>query len=98
MAGTRKGDTIKLYVDGVEEAEMGGADFDVGTNPAPLHINGHLDRWLIGVFDEIVLVRRALTDAEVVKLAKDGIGEVFLSVSQKDKLATTWANIKKTSK
>lgn len=96
VAGTRKGDTIKLYVDGVAEAEMGGADFDVGTSEAPLHINGHLDRWLVGVFDEIVLVRRALTDPEVEALAENGIADVFLSVSRKDRLATTWARIKAT--
>jgi hypothetical protein len=95
VAGTRKGDTIKLYVDGVAEAEMGGADFDVGTNAAPLHINGHLDRWLVGVFDEIILVRRALNDSEIEALARDGISDMFLSVSPKDKLSATWASIKK---
>lgn len=98
VAGTRKGGTIKLYVDGVAEAEMGGADCDVGTSEAPLHINGHLDRWLIGVFDEIVLVRRALTDSEIEALAGNGIAEVFLSVSRKGKLTTTWARIREASR
>lgn len=94
VAGTRKGDTIKLYVDGADEAEMGGAGFDVGTNAAPLHINGHLNRWLVGVFDDIIIVRRALTSSEVESLAKNGIAEMFLSVSQRDKLTTKWGDIK----
>ena len=94
VAGTRKGDTIKLYVDGVAEAEKGSADFDVGTNPAPLHINGHLDRWLVCVLDEIILVRRALTDSEMEALAKNGIEDMFMSVDLLDKLTTTWGKIK----
>jgi len=95
VAGTRKGDTIKLYVDGVAEAEKGGADFDVGTNEAPLHINGHLDRWLVCVLDEIVLVRRALTDAELEGLTKNGIEDMFMSVDLLDKMATMWGKIKR---
>jgi len=94
VAGTRKGGTIKLYVDGVAEAEKGGADFDVGTSAAPLHINGHLDRWLVCVLDEIILVRRALTESEMKALAKSGIEDIFLSVHQLDKLTTTWGKIK----
>lgn len=94
VAGTRKGGTIKLYVDGVAEAEKGDADFDVGTNPAPLHINGHLDRWLVCALDEITLVRRALTDSEMKDLAKSGIEGMFMSVDLLDKLATTWGKIK----
>ncbi|MFQ6043195.1 MAG: LamG domain-containing protein [Candidatus Poribacteria bacterium] len=95
VAGTRKGGTMKLYVDGVAEAEKGGADFDVGTNPAPLHINGHLNRWLVCVLDEIVLVRRALTDSEMEALVKNGIEAMFMSVNRLDKLTTTWGKIKR---
>ncbi|MBC8231782.1 hypothetical protein H8E77_19710, partial [bacterium] len=83
-----------LYVDGVAEAEKGSADFDVGTNPAPLHINGHLDRWLVCVLDEIILVRRALTDSEMESLAEGGIEGMFMSVDLLDKLTTTWGKIK----
>lgn len=94
VVGMREGDTIKIYVDGKAEADMAGADFDVGTNEVPLHINGHLNRWLVGVFDEVVIFRRALSDAEVEKLADDGIEESFLSVLPKGKLASVWGEVK----
>ena len=94
VAGTRQGDTLRLYVDGVVEAEKDDADFDVGTNTAPLHINGHLDRWLIGLFDEIVIVRRALNESEIQALMNQGIEDVFLSINPKDKLSTIWSEIK----
>lgn len=94
VVGLREGDTMKLYVDGVEEANMGGVDFDVGTNEAPLHINGHLDRWLIAVFDEVIMFKRALTDAEITKLVNNGIDETFMSVSSRGKLASLWGKVK----
>ena len=95
IAGVREGGTIRLYVDGEEEASMDGADCDVGTNPAPLHINGHLDRWLIGAFDEIILIRRALTKDEIRSLVDGGIASIFLDVSKKGKLAVTWGQVKR---
>jgi len=94
VLGMRKGGTIYLYVDGVAEAKMEGADFDVGTNTAPLHINGHLDRWIIGVFDEVVIFRRALSDTEITGLTKNGVGGM-LSVSPKGKVASVWGEVKK---
>ena len=95
IAGVREGGTIRLYVDGEEEASMDGADCDVGTNPAPLHINGHLDRWLVGAFDEIILIRRALTKDEIRSLVDGGIASIFLDVSKKGKLAVTWGQVKR---
>ncbi|MCD6508362.1 LamG domain-containing protein [Candidatus Poribacteria bacterium] len=95
IAGVREGGTIRLYVDGEEEASMDGADCDVGTNPAPLHINGHLNRWLVGAFDEIILIRRALTKGEIRSLVDGGIASIFLDVSKKGKLAITWGQVKR---
>jgi len=95
IAGTRESDTIRLYVDGVEEASMGGADFDVGTNDGVLHFMSHYDRYMGGILDEVLILRRALSANEIGDLMKNGIEKV-LAVSSLGKLPTTWARIKKT--
>ena len=96
IAGTREGGTMKLYVDGVEEATMDGADFDVGTNDAPLHFMSHLNRFMGGVLDEALILRRAMSNAEINDLMNNGIEDV-LAVSSPGKLPTTWAKIKELS-
>lgn len=93
IAGTREGGTIKLYVDGVEEASMDGADVDVGTNDAALHFMSHYDRYMGGVLDEVAIFRRALSADEIRDLMENGITGV-LTVSSLDKLPTAWARIK----
>jgi len=93
IAGTREKGTLRLYVDGVEEASIDGADFDVGTNDAPLHFMSHLSRFMGGFLDEVFIVRRALSADEVGRIMTNGI-DMMLAVSSLDKLPTTWAKIK----
>lgn len=93
VAGVREKGTIRLYVDGERVAEKGDADFDVGTNPAPLHMMSHLNRWLVGTLDEVILLRRALSDAEMKTLMQKGT-EGYLAVSVTGKLSTQWGALK----
>ncbi len=93
LAGTRLGDTIRFYVDGVEEATKDDAGFDVGTAPVPLHMMSHLSRWLVGSLDEVIVLRRGLDGDEVAGLMDAGV-EDFLAVDSKGKLATQWATLK----
>lgn len=93
VAGVREKGTIRLYVDGERVAEKGEADFDVGTNSAPLHMMSHLNRWLIGTLDEVILLRRALSDDEIKNLMQVGT-EGYLAVSATGKLPTQWGALK----
>ena len=78
---------------GVEEATLDGADFDVGTNDAPLHFMSHSDHFMGGVLDEVLILRKAMSDAEINDLMDNGIDAV-LAVSPSGKLSTTWAKVK----
>lgn len=93
IAGIREGGTLRLYVDGVEEAAMDGADFDVGTNDGSLHFMSHYDRFMGGVLDEVIILRRAISADEIGNLMENGI-ETVLAVSSSGKLPSTWAGIK----
>jgi hypothetical protein len=93
IAGTREGGTLRLYIDGVEEASLDGADFDVGTNDAPLHFMSHLERFMGGILDEVLILRRAMSEAEINNLMNNGV-ETILAVSSLGKLSTTWAEVK----
>ena len=93
LTGTRLGDTITFYVDGVAVATKDAAGFDVGTEPVPLHMMSHTGRWLIGSLDEVMILRRAFTAEESGGLMEDGI-ELALAVGSKGKLATQWGTIK----
>ncbi|MBI1930781.1 LamG domain-containing protein [Candidatus Poribacteria bacterium] len=93
IVGTREKDKMMLYVDGENKAEKGGADFDVGTNAAPLHLMSHLGRFLGGVLDEVIIYRKTLSPDEIKKLMKDGYLR-FAAVDPEGKSTTTWAAIK----
>jgi len=93
IAGIREGDVMYLYINGVEEATLDGVDFDVGTNDAPLHFMSHTGRFMGGALDEVLILRQAMSAAEVNNLMNDG-AESLLAVSSAGKLPTTWAKLK----
>ena len=93
VVGTREGDKLTLYVDTEVKAELGGADFDVGTNDAPMHFMSHLDRYLGGLLDEVVIYKHALSPDEILTLSEEGF-EKFQAVSPEGKATMTWAAIK----
>ncbi len=94
IAGTYDGKTKRIYLDGVIRSD-GEQEFEfMGTNDSDLRIGcavghpGYIFR--NGSIDEVGVWRRALTEAEITEAMKD-----FLAVSSRDKIATTWGDIKR---
>ena len=94
VVGTRAKGTMYLYLDGVVKSEKKGANFDVGTHDGDLHMMTHASRFMNAVLDEVVIYKdKALSTEEINQLMNNGT-EAFLSVSSKEKIATTWGGIK----
>ena len=53
------------------------------------------DAYLDGIVDDIILWNRALTEDEIAELAKGKRPNIGLAVDQKDKLTSTWGNIRR---
>ena len=94
IAGTYDGRTKRIYLDG-EIRSDGKEDFKfIGTNDSNLRIGCAKDHpqytFKNGSIDEVGLWRRALTQSEIRKVMRGA-----LAVSPKDKVATTWGDIKR---
>lgn len=94
LAGVREGAALAFYVDGEMAADGGKADFDVGTNAGPLHMMSHANRWLVGSLDDVLIMRRALSAAEVKNLMQSGT-EGYLAVAATGKLPIQWSALKR---
>jgi len=101
VAGTYDGAAMKLYVNGVAEAELltdAAADFngewggDIGTPGDQLQLKYAAEAYT-GAMDEIVLFNRALDDGEISGLSEGWAAAI--SVSSQGKLAATWGAIKR---
>ena len=94
IAGTYDGETAKIYLDGKIRSKVDAVFEFSGTNDLDLRIGcakAHPQyTFKNGSIDQIGLWRRALTQAEIEEAMKS-----FLAVSPKDKVATTWADIKR---
>lgn len=82
----------KLYIDGEldNEKEIGG---EIAPNDNVLWLGRGANPYLDGVLDEVRISNIARTQKEIQELMNIGIAKV-LSVSPRDKLATTWSNLK----
>ena len=94
VAGTYDGRTRRIYLDGEIHSE-GEENFAfMGTNDLDLRIGCAAGDppyiFKNGSIDEVGVWRRALTEAEIAEAMKG-----FLTVSPKDKVATTWGSIKR---
>ena len=93
IAGTYDGRAWRIYMNGIIHSEGEGNFEFSGTNDFDLRIGcaAGSPRYTFknGAIDEFGVWRRALTEAEIAEAMKG-----FLSVSPKDKVATTWADIK----
>ena len=93
--GSYDGETMKIYIDGkVIAEEQKKFDF-FGDNEADVRIGcakavPHLT-FTDGSIDEAAVWQRALSDNEI----KQAMTGNFLAVSPKDKVATTWADVKR---
>ena len=94
IAGTYDGKTAKIYLDGVILSNVDRAFEFNGTNDIDLRIgctkNHPRYTFKNGSIDEVGVWRRALSQAEIKETMKG-----FLAVSPKDKVATTWGDIKR---
>lgn len=93
VAGSYDGKTMKIYLDGEVMGEQK-QEFDfVGDNNASLWIGCARNKYAFvnGSIDEVAVWQRALSDDEI----KQAMSGNFLAVSPSDKMATTWANMKK---
>lgn len=95
VAGNYDGETMKVYLDGkvLEKAEK--AFNFVSENEADVRIGCAKDRpqytFINGMIDDAAVWQRALSDEEI----KQAMSGNLLAVSPSDKVATTWADIKR---
>jgi len=79
-----------LYVDGVLESEKDDISGDL-TNAVPLAIGRHTGEFLVGIVDEVMLFRRALSENEI-KVSMNP--KNVLAISSVGRFATKWGDIK----
>jgi hypothetical protein len=86
-------DSVQLYING----EIAGAPFAIAMEDSEgnYFIGCHKDivDLMDGIIDDLVLIKKALSEAEVKDLMNNGV-TVILSVEPKGKLAVNWGNIK----
>jgi hypothetical protein len=86
-----KNKKVYLYVDGNQDAAMDDTTGDL-SNEVPLAIGRHTGEFLVGIVDEVMVWRKALSQEEV-KLTMENPAQV-LAVFPKNKLTTSWGRIK----
>jgi hypothetical protein len=97
VAGTWDGDTVRIYVDGVEEASSSFAG-PIATSDVPVKIglrgNGEgVDRIFTGVIDEVAIFNVALSEEDIQNLMVNGL-EQLAPVEPHGSMATTWGQLK----
>jgi hypothetical protein len=99
-AGPYDGETMKLYINGIEEEELldstggkidGTWTGDIATPGDQLQLKYGAETY-IGGMDEIVIFNRALSADEIKQLAEGW--EAAMPVARQGKLSTTWGDIK----
>ena len=85
------GDKFRIYADGKKVAET---DFQetLGNN-VTYHLGGEGGETFAGAMDDVAIFTRALDEDEIA-LIMEGV-ETFLPVEPKGKLATQWADLKR---
>ena len=94
VAVTKEGFNYTFYVDGavvdtaVDESEFPHAEapLEIGVCEGVAHF--------VGLIDEFLIVKRALTQEEILNHFKGGVASVITAVQPAGKLSTTWGNIK----
>lgn len=94
VAGTFDGALLRSWVDGKVNAENQ-LKGETGALQNPLRWSNDCcgGRMLDGALDELVMMKRALSEGEIKQLMEKGV-EAALAVSPKGRLATRWGKIK----
>jgi hypothetical protein len=79
-----------LYVDGNLDFEGADPTGDL-SNDVPLAIGRHTGEFLVGIVDEVMVFRRALSEDEVIASMTP---RTFMAVQSSGKLTATWGTIK----
>ena len=96
VAATFDGSFMKLYADGVLDAEQAAAGKKLSSIDEPITM-GCMDEakgggwWYTGSLDETIIFNVALGDDDIMTVMNDGLA---MAVSSAGKLATTWADVK----
>jgi len=100
LAGTHDMSNLRLYVDGVLDAEMP-CNQEPVANDGPLvigadEVDGGGNENINGAVDDVGLFNDALDEKEIANIMEVGLLDALglAAVSPKGKLATTWGNIK----
>jgi hypothetical protein len=95
IAATYDGETMKCWIDGAVNAE-GALSGDAGPTTNNLRWSNDCcgGRMYEGILDELAILNRALTEAEMQSLMNDGM-EGALSVRPSGKLAIRWGTLKR---
>ena len=92
IVGSKEGNKVKIYIDGVEDGSADAVDADYGENGQPLVFMVHFDRWIKGLIDEVAIFNRAITTKEI-NTIMGGLKNA-LSVEPGSKLAYRWGQLK----
>ena len=94
VAGTYDGQVLKLWIDGVVDAEL----VEAAKPDAPegdMMIGGMGNHPTKGIIDEVALFSTALDQGDIQDIMNNGLtSTVKTSVSSRDKLAAMWGRIK----
>ena len=95
VAGSYDGNSLRVYVDGVEEAENNIGKVTGGSTPEHVAIgsDGFGREFWKGIIDEVALFNIALGEDDIGEIMNKGLSPL-LAVSAKGKLATTWGKLK----
>ena len=101
VAATYDGANIKTWIDGQVVAtatDPNKRDLNPSDKSLSIGVRGDTKdvHWMQGALDEIAIFDEALTEKEIQQImnAPSGLSGIYLAVSPKDKLATTWCKIK----
>lgn len=92
VIGSREGNKVKIYIDGVEDGSADAVDANYGGNSLPLVFMVHFDRWIKGLIDEVAIFNKALSAKEI-GTVMNGLKGV-MAVEAGGKLASKWGQLK----
>lgn len=99
VAGTFGNKTLKIYVDGVMEAQVGSAgNVDIKPNDLPIRLgveaNPSKGQQYVGLIDEVAIFNRELSADAINNIMQNGVAAASSPVESAGKLATTWGSLK----